>query len=157
MTGRSPIWKNSDGPNNSIFESPSVQSSGYIDFSFARYLGGHPLYQKATSTGVYFYDDRIEIVDPELSIPYSAMTRVEVMGANRIYHEKLNVPLEQLLKNYLYTIIQYAETDSLGLTSRSTSNRGKDVTSKITIVLDFDKNMVARIKTYIYTRMVETK
>ena len=150
MTGSSPIWKNSDGPNNSIFESPSVQSSGYIDFSFARYLGGHPLYQKATSTGVYFYDDRIEIVDPELSIPYSAMTRVEVMGANRIHREKLNVPLEQLLKNYPYTIIQYAER-------RSTSNRGKGVTSKITIVLDFDKNMVARTKTYIYTRMVETK
>ena len=164
MTGSTPIWNSRDGPNNSLFETTSVQSNDFINFSFAKYLGGHPLYQKSTNTGVYFYNDGIEIADPELRIQYSAMTRVENVNVNKIHREKLNLPLQQQLKNNAYTIIEYAERererkmDNLNFEHSTihSPNGGNDATNMITIVMDFDKNM-DRVKTYIYTRMLETK
>lgn len=160
MTGNPPVCDNRDELDKSLFENGYIQSSDFINFSFAKYLGGHPQYQKATNTGVYFYDNGIEIVEPELWIPYSAMFRVETLDQIKINRKKFVFPLQVQSKKQAYTIIEYTETKkdivNLEQTSMQALAKRRDPTNKITIVMDFEID-TERIKSYIYTRILESK
>ncbi|HZL24668.1 MAG TPA: hypothetical protein VFC05_15195, partial [Nitrososphaeraceae archaeon] len=50
---------------------------GYLECCDVKYLGGHKAYPRPTDTRMSFYDDRIELGNPNLVIPYSAMKKLE--------------------------------------------------------------------------------
>lgn len=152
--------------------SPITGGNDYFDYSYAKYLRGHPLYPKARSTGVYIYNDRIEIADPELRIPYSAMSKIEDMDEDRIdrdivilgllFFTPIAIHAAIRKKKHTYTLIRYAETSNenqkihnLGQIKIQDLIRYKDEMDEVTIVLDFNGD-IDRIQSVIYNKIVES-
>jgi|SRR5215208_5658121 len=109
----------------------------------ATYIGGHKAFPKQKHTKVAIYHDRLEILELNLSIPYSFMKNIENMEDKKI--SKLRVvalgPIIGVLwkKKVLYTVI--------------TCNDGID---EQTIVLDLGKG-VDSIQPLIYQKMLLAK
>ncbi|HEX6294621.1 MAG TPA: hypothetical protein VFZ46_05650 [Nitrososphaeraceae archaeon] len=109
----------------------------------ATYIGGHKAFPKPKHTKVAIYHDRLEILELNLSIPYSFMKNIENMEDKKI--SKLRVvalgPIIGVLwkKKVLYTVITY--------------NDGID---EQTIVLDLGKG-VDSIQPLIYQKMLLAK
>jgi hypothetical protein len=57
---------------------------GYRDYCDIQYIGGHKAYPSSTNTKMYFYEDHLEIENPQLTIPYSAMTNIENADKEKI-------------------------------------------------------------------------
>ena len=173
MVGAPFSW---DNKFSSLEQSEAVKTGGedrYIDYSYAKYIGGHPLHTKARDTGVYIYNDRMEIVNPYLVIPYSAIERIENMDEKKIDREKVILGLLFFTplaihaaikrKNHIYTIIQYSEPESqkqfsgnLGSTHLENIIQYRKGGDKITIILDLNVD-INRIQSLIYNKMIETK
>jgi len=47
-------------------------------------MGGHVEYPKPTRCRLYLYEDRIEIENPDLVVPYNAITGIENMDEKKI-------------------------------------------------------------------------
>jgi hypothetical protein len=142
MVGAPFSWENTFNSRDVVAETNSSRLDRYIDYSYAKYIGGHPLYTKPRDTGVYFYNDRFEVVNPNLGIPYSAITRIENMDEKKISADRvllLGVIGAVWRKKHTYTVIQYREGGY-----------------EITVVLDFDA-AINRIQTLIFNKMMEFK
>lgn len=151
MTGAPFSWEKKGGSQDVSAPRDTDSSDRYIDYSYAhaKYMGGHPLYVKPSDTGVYLYDDRIEVVNPKLIIPYSAILRIENMDEKKISASRVIVlglvalPLAIVgamwKKKHIYTVIQYV--DEIG---------------EKTIVLDFGKQ-VDKAQPLIYRKMSESR
>src|SRR4029078_12251748 len=112
-------------------------------------MGGHAEYPKSSNCKLYFYNDRIELENPELVIPYRSITNIENMDEKKISAGRVIalglvfVPLAIVgamwKKKHLYTVIQYTD-------------------SKIEriVILDFD-DIVELMQPFIYRRMVRFK
>ena len=50
-----------------------------------KYIGGHKVHPKATNLKIYFYKDRIQIGNPKLIIPYSAIISIEKLDEQKIF------------------------------------------------------------------------
>ena len=172
MTGSPFSWENRGNPPE---ETPPISVGGddYIDYSYAKYLGGHPLYVNPRNTGVYVYNNRIEMVDPNLVIPYSAMSRLENMDENKIDRDRVIMGLLFFTplaihaairkKKHTYTVIQYIEGvdekepyRNLGSTRIPNLIQYTNRVGEITIILDFD-NDIYRIQPLIYNKMIDFK
>jgi hypothetical protein len=92
---------------------------GYLEYCDVKYLGGHKAYPRPTDTRMSFYDDRIELGNPNLVIPYSAMKKLENFDEKKIL-EKMVIALRLVglplaivdamwKKNHIYTVIQYQD------------------------------------------------
>jgi hypothetical protein len=111
-----------------------------------KYVGGHVEYPKPMDCTVYVYNDRIELENPNLVIPYRFMDNIENMDEKRISAKRVVAlglvafPLAIVgalwKKNHIYTVIQY-----------------KDQVDQRTIILDFDEN-VEHVQRWIYRRMI---
>lgn len=136
-------------------------------------MGGHPLYVNPRNTGIYVYNDRIEMVDPNLIIPYSAMSRLENMDENKIDRDRVIMGLLFFTplaihaairkKKHTYTVIQYTERinekepyRNLGSARIPDLIQYSNRVGEITIILDFDNDMY-RIQPLIYNKMIEFK
>ena len=171
MTGSPFNWNKT--ANSGEIEIPNTGGNDYVDYSYAKYLGGHPLYPRARDTGVYVYADRLEIVDPSLVIPFSAVSRIENMDENKVdwssvagkaviftpwaIHEAIRK------RKHTYTVIRYTdEIDgvpyirNLGQTKIQDIIRYTDGMEETTVVIDFDAD-IDRIQSLIYNKMVESK
>lgn len=84
MTGSPFSWENRGDSDKPSIPTTSITSNDYIDYSYAKYLGGHPIHIEDTTTSVYVYNDRLEIVNPELVIPYSAISNIQNMDKDKI-------------------------------------------------------------------------
>jgi hypothetical protein len=112
------------------------QLTEYCD---VKYMGGHPEHPKSSDSRVYFYNDRIELENPELTIPFKSMVNIENADEKRI--SAFRVVMFGIIgalwkKKHLYTIIQY--------TDRSNERM---------IVIDFD-DIVDIMQPFIYRRMI---
>jgi hypothetical protein len=115
----------------------------------ATYIGGHKAFPKQKHTKVAVYGNRLEIVELNLSIPYSSMINIENMDDKKISALRVVVlglvflPLAIVgalwKKKVLYTVIQY--------------NDGVD---EQTIILDLGKG-VESIQPLIYQKMLLAK
>ena len=149
MTGSPFSWENRESLSRLTVPTTPTKSNDYIDYSYAKYLGGHPLYLAQTSTSVYVYNNRIEVVDPELAIPYFAISRIENMDEKKISALRvvglglIALPLAIVgalwKKKHTYTVIQY-----------------KDEFDEKTLIIDFDAD-VYRIQPLIYNKMIESR
>lgn len=111
------------------------------------YIGGHKAYPSSTNTKMYFYEDRIQIGNPELIIPYSKITNIENMDEQKISALRVVglglvfLPLAIVgamwKKKHLYTVIQY-----------------KDELDVHTIVIDFE-GYIDEAQPLIYRKMLE--
>lgn len=172
MTGSPFSWEKRSAQSEEVSQ-PTRGGNDYIDYSYAKYLGGHPLYVDSRKTGVYIYNDRIEIVDPALVIPFSEITRIENMDEKKIDREKVVMGLLFFTplaihaaiskKKHTYTIIQYnnrvdeiSGIPNLGQIRISDLIRHNSNDDKITIVLDFDAD-IDRIQTFVYHKMIESR
>jgi hypothetical protein len=172
MSGSPFSWEKRGNPPE---ESTPLSEGGddYIDYSYAKYLGGHPLYVNPGNTGVYIYNNRIEVVDPNLVISYSAMTRLENMDENKIDRDRVLLGLLFFTplaihaaikkKKHTYTVIQYVEGvdekeryRNLGYANIPNLMQYSNRVGEITIILDFD-NDIYRIQPLIYNKMIESK
>ena len=123
--------------------SPDNPDSYYI-----KYKGGHKAYPSPTATRMHFYEDRIEVDNPELVIPYRIMKNIENIHEKRISALRvvvlglIFVPLAIVgamwKKNHIYTIIRFRDDD--------------DDDQKI--IVDFEKNLDSA-QSVIYKRMLE--
>jgi hypothetical protein len=117
------------------------------DYCDIKYIGGHKAHPSATNTKMYFYNDRIQIGNPKLTIPYSAITNIEntdeqKISAGRVIGLGLILPELAIVgamwkKKHLYTVIQY-----------------KDELDNQTILIDFEGN-INEAQPLIYHKMLE--
>lgn len=117
------------------------------DFYYIKYLGGHKAFPTPTDTKMHFYQDRIEIDNPKLIIPYRFMQNIEntiekkISALRVIVLGLILVPLAIVgalwKKNHIYTIIRF-----------------RDYLDDQMIVLDFDEN-IDSAQSVIYRRMLE--
>ena len=117
------------------------------DFYYIKYLGGHKAFPTPTDTKMHFYQDRIEIDNPKLIIPYRFMQNIEntiekkISALRVIVLGLILVPLAIVgalwKKNHNYTIIRF-----------------RDYLDDQMIVLDFDEN-IDSAQSVIYRRMLE--
>lgn len=117
------------------------------DFYYIKYLGGHKAFPTPTDTKMHFYQDRIEIDNPKLIIPYRFMQNIEntiekkISALRVIVLGLILVPLAIVgalwKKNHIYTIIRF-----------------RDYFDDQMIVLDFDEN-IDSAQSVIYRRMLE--
>jgi hypothetical protein len=84
MTGSPFSWENIRESEKPSVATTPAKSNDYIDYSYAKYMGGHPVHVEHTTTGVYVYNDRIELFNPELVIPYSVILKIENMDEKKI-------------------------------------------------------------------------
>jgi hypothetical protein len=54
------------------------------DCYYIKYMGGHKAYRRPTDTRISFYDDKIELENPPLVIPYSSMKNLENFDEKKI-------------------------------------------------------------------------
>ena len=117
------------------------------DFYYIKYLGGHKAFPTPTDTKMHFYQDRIEIDNPKLIIPYRFMQNIEntiekkISALRVIVLGLILVPLAIVgalwKKNHIYTIIRF-----------------RDYLDDQMIVLDFHEN-IDSAQSVIYRRMLE--
>jgi hypothetical protein len=122
---------------------------GYLEYCDVKYVGGHKAYPRPTDTRMSFYDDRIELGNPNLVIPYSAMKNLENFDEKKISAKRVvalglvAVPLAIVgamwKKNHIYTVIQY-----------------QDEMDDHTIVVDFEEYLDAA-QPLIYRKMLELR
>jgi hypothetical protein len=122
---------------------------GYLEYCDVKYMGGHKAYPRPTDTQMSFYDDRIELGNPNLVIPYSAMKNLENFDEKKISAKRVvalglvAVPLAIVgamwKKNHIYTVIQY-----------------QDEMDDHTIVVDFEEYLDAA-QPLIYRKMLELR
>ena len=110
--------------------------SEYCD---VQYMGGHVEYPKSTYCRIYFYNDRIELENPRIIIPFQSITNIQnadekTISAFRVVMFGIIGALWK--KKHLYTIIQY-----------------KDSIDEKIVVLDFD-DIVDVMQPFIYRRMM---
>jgi hypothetical protein len=89
---------------------------------------------------MYFYEDHIEIENPQLDIPYSTMTNIENADKDKV--SLFRVAMFGVIgalwkKNHIYTIIQY-----------------RDEIDDHTIAVDFD-GYIDEAQPLIYRKMIE--
>lgn len=117
------------------------------DFYYIKYLGGHKGFPTPTDTKIHFYQDRVEIDNPKLIVPYRYMQNIENTNEQKISALRvivlglIFVPLAIVgalwKKNHIYTIIRF-----------------KDYFDDQMMVLDFDEN-IDSAQSVIYKRMLE--
>ncbi len=98
--------------------------SGDRDYCDIQYIGGHKAYPSSTDTKTYIYNDQVEIENPQLTIPFSAMTNIENADKEKISLFRVvmfGVVGALWKKNHIVTVIQY-----------------RDEIDDHTIVVDFD-------------------
>lgn len=103
------------------------------------YMGGHKAFPKKTHTKVRIYDDGVELMEPNLRIPYSSMSRIENMEEKKISVSRvaaLGIVGALWKKKCLYTVVQYGD----GIDSQ-------------TIVLDFG-GKIDQVQPLIYQKML---
>jgi hypothetical protein len=130
---------------------PVNSKDGLIYYADITYIGGHKAHPTSADTGIYIYNDRIEIgvseADTELSIPYGNMIEIENMDEKKISALRVVglglvfIPLAIVgamwKKKHIYTVIQY-----------------RDEMDEQTIVLDFE-DKIDEFQPYIYRKMLE--
>jgi hypothetical protein len=109
------------------------------EYCNVKYMGGHIEYPKPCGCRLNFYNDRIELENPELTIPYQSITNIENADEKSI--SAFRVVMFGIIgalwkKKHLYTIIQY-----------------RDSLDERTIVVDFD-DIVDVMQPFIYRRMI---
>lgn len=109
------------------------------EFYDVKYMGGHIEYPKSSYSRMYFYNERIELENPRIVIPYQSITNIQNADEKTI--SALRVVMFGIVgalwkKKHLYTIIQY-----------------KDSVDEKIVVLDFDDNVDA-MQPFIYRRMM---
>ena len=112
-------------------------------------MGGHVEYPKPMHSRVYVYNDRIQLENPNLIIPYKTITSIENMDEKKISAKRvvalglvfapLAIVGAMWKKNHIYTVIQF-----------------KDEVGEKAIVLDFG-DKVDDIQGWIYRRMLSSK
>jgi hypothetical protein len=117
------------------------------DFYYIKYLGGHKAFPTPTDTKMHFYQDRIEIDNPKMIVPYRFMQNIEntiekkISALRVIVLGLIFIPLAIVgalwKKNHIYTIIRF-----------------RDYFDDQMIVLDFDEN-IDSAQSVIYRRMLE--
>jgi hypothetical protein len=110
-------------------------------------MGGHKAYPSPTATRMHFYEDRIEVDNPKLVIPFGSMKNIENMVEKRISTLRvvalglIFVPLAIVgalwKKNHIYTIIRF-----------------RDDFDDQMIIVDFDQNLDSA-QSVIYKKMLE--
>jgi hypothetical protein len=134
------------GERHRIHNAVSAADVDAQDHCDMKYIGGHKAYPSSTNTKMYFYKDRIQIGNPDLTIPYSAITNIENMDEQKISALRVVglglvfLPLAIVgamwKKRHLYTVIQYKDEDNQ------------------TIVVDFD-GFIEEAQPLIYRKMLE--
>ena len=86
-----------------------------------KYMGGHVEYPKPSNCKFYLYENRVEIENPDLVIPYNAITGIENMDEKKISAKRVValgavfVPLAIVgamwKTNHIYTVIQFRDQD----------------------------------------------
>gem|GEM_PF-1424973 len=86
-----------------------------------KYRGGHVEYPKPSNCKFYLYENRVEIENPDLVIPYNAITGIENMDEKKISAKRVValgavfVPLAIVgamwKTNHIYTVIQFRDQD----------------------------------------------
>jgi len=119
------------------------------EYCDVKYMGGHVEYPKPSNCRLYFYNDRIELEDPNLIIPYESIFNIENMDQKKISAGRVValglvfLPLAIVgamwKKNHLYTVIQYTESNN-----------------ERTIIIDFE-DIVELMQPFIYRRMARFK
>ncbi|HSA74238.1 MAG TPA: hypothetical protein VLD84_09825 [Nitrososphaeraceae archaeon] len=114
-----------------------------------KYLGGHKAYPRPTDTEMFFYDERIEIEDPHLVIPYSSINNLENLDEKKISAKRvialglvafpLAIVGAMWKKNHIYTVIQY-----------------RDEIDDHTIIVDFDEYLESA-QPLIYENMLKAR
>jgi len=109
-------------------------------------MGGHVEYPKPTRCRLYLYEDRIEIENSDLVVPYNAITGIENMDEKKISAKRVVglglvfVPLAIVgamwKKNHIYSVIEFKDQNGLKA-----------------IILDFD-DRVTDIQGWIYRMML---
>jgi hypothetical protein len=122
-------------------------SSDNPDSYYIKYMGGHKAYPSPTATRMHFYEDRIEVDNPKLVIPFGSMKNIENMVEKRISTLRvvalglIFVPLAIVgalwKKNHIYTIIRF-----------------RDDFDDQMIIVDFDQNLDSA-QSVIYKKMLE--
>jgi hypothetical protein len=112
----------------------------------ATYIGGHKAFPKKSHTKVGIYEDRLELTNPSLRIPYASMKNIENMDEKKISALRVVVlgivflPLAIIgalwKKKMIYTVIEY--------------NDGID---EQTIILDFGRKL-DKIQPLVYQKML---
>ena len=137
------------GERHRVHDGVSAADGELQDYCDMEYIGGHKAYPSSTNTKMYFYEDRIQIGNPELVILYSAITNIENMDEKKISALRVVglglvfLPLAIVgamwKKRHLYTVIQY-----------------KDELDDQTIVIDFENN-IDEAQSLIYRKMLEAR
>ena len=111
-------------------------------------MGGHVEYPKPTHCRLILYEDRIEIENPDLVVPFKSITAIENMDEKKISAKRVVglglvfVPLAIVgamwKRNHIYTVIQFKD-----------NNRPK------AIIMDLDKR-VSELQGWIYRKMLSS-
>lgn len=112
-----------------------------------KYKGGHKAYPSPTATRMHFYQDRIEVDNPALVIPFRFMKNIDNIREKRISALRvfilgiIFIPLAIVgaiwKKEHIYTIIHYREEDE----------------DDQKIIVDFEKNLDSA-QSVIYKKML---
>jgi hypothetical protein len=119
-----------------------MASQGHLEYCDVKYVGGHKAYPRPTDTRMSFYDDRIELGNPNLVIPYSAMKNLENFDEKKISAKRvvaLGLVGAMWKKKHIYTVIQY-----------------QDEMDDHAIVVDFEKYL-DEAQPLIYRKMLELR
>jgi len=119
------------------------------EYCDVKYMGGHVEFPKPSNCRLYFYNDRMELENPDLIIPYKSIISIENMDEKKISAKRVIalglvfVPLAIVgamwKKKRLYTVIEYTDSED---------NR--------IIIIDFD-DIVEVMQPFIYRRMTRFK
>src|SRR5688500_10780594 len=84
-----------------------------------KYMGGHVEYPKPTHCRLILYEDRIEIQNPDLVVPFKSIISIENMDDAKISAKRVVglglvfIPLAIVgamwKKNHIYTVIQFKD------------------------------------------------
>lgn len=118
-----------------------------IDSAQVRYMRGHKTYPEAKWSYVYFYEDRFEIEEYQLVVPYNKIKDVGNTNGKQRDSDRLAIGIIALplalaylwKKDYTYTIIEYDDENDIQK-----------------IVLDFHKNL-NYAQALIYKKMLECR
>ncbi len=112
-------------------------------FFEAKYVGGHKLYPKSRNVEITLLQDKINVTQISIEIPYSAISNVENADDKKIELSRvilLGIAGALWKKKRTYTVIEY--TDELG--------------NQQTVVFDFDKR-IEEAQQIIYKKTLEHK
>ena len=69
-----------------------------------KYMGGHVEYPKSSNCRFYLYENRVEIENPDLVIPYNAITGIENMDEKKISTQssRTRISISPTIDNWYY-------------------------------------------------------